>query len=147
MSVLCVRELLGDAAREPFIERVARSGAEELRAPEPALDVRDYLRLALPGGFPEPAWRLPARAHRTWLESYIQQLVTRDAQAIDAHRDPARIHRFFRVLALNTAGVVDNKTLYDAAQINRATAEAYERLLKSDVKYRFSIDMASLKAE
>ena len=25
--------------------------------------------------------------------------------------------------------------------------EAYERLLKSDVKYRFSIDMASLKTE
>jgi uncharacterized zinc-type alcohol dehydrogenase-like protein len=25
--------------------------------------------------------------------------------------------------------------------------EAYERLLKSDVKYRFCIDMASLKAE
>ena len=25
--------------------------------------------------------------------------------------------------------------------------EAYERLLKSDVKYRFSIDMASLKAK
>jgi D-arabinose 1-dehydrogenase-like Zn-dependent alcohol dehydrogenase len=25
--------------------------------------------------------------------------------------------------------------------------EAFERLLKSDVKYRFSIDMASLKAE
>ena len=25
--------------------------------------------------------------------------------------------------------------------------EAYERLLKSDVKYRFTIDMASLKAE
>ena len=25
--------------------------------------------------------------------------------------------------------------------------DAYERLLKSDVKYRFSIDMASLKSE
>ncbi len=25
--------------------------------------------------------------------------------------------------------------------------EAYERMLKSDVKYRFSIDMASLKGE
>jgi uncharacterized zinc-type alcohol dehydrogenase-like protein len=25
--------------------------------------------------------------------------------------------------------------------------EAYERLLKSDVKYRFSVDMASLKSE
>jgi alcohol dehydrogenase (NADP+) len=29
----------------------------------------------------------------------------------------------------------------------QAANEAYERLLKSDVKYRFSIDMASLKAE
>jgi D-arabinose 1-dehydrogenase-like Zn-dependent alcohol dehydrogenase len=28
-----------------------------------------------------------------------------------------------------------------------ADNEAYERLLKSDVKYRFSIDMASLKSE
>ncbi|MGA2069653.1 MAG: hypothetical protein ABSG86_32170 [Thermoguttaceae bacterium] len=29
----------------------------------------------------------------------------------------------------------------------RKVNEAYERLLKSDVKYRFSIDMASLKSE
>lgn len=28
-----------------------------------------------------------------------------------------------------------------------AINEAYERLLKSDVKYRFAIDMASLKSE
>ena len=30
---------------------------------------------------------------------------------------------------------------------NKKVNEAYERLLKSDVKYRFSIDMASLKSE
>jgi len=29
----------------------------------------------------------------------------------------------------------------------RKVKEAYERLLKSDVKYRFSIGMASLKSE
>ena len=33
-------------------------------------------------------------------------------------------------------------TVYPIQKVN----EAYERLLKSDVKYRFSIDMASLKS-
>jgi len=31
--------------------------------------------------------------------------------------------------------------------MNSISNEAYERLIKSDVKYRFSIDMASLKIE
>jgi uncharacterized zinc-type alcohol dehydrogenase-like protein len=45
-------------------------------------------------------------------------------------------------------------TAYNAKAYSAASAipiqkvnEAYERLLKSDVKYRFSIDMASLKSE
>ena len=129
LTTLSVRERIADAAAAPVIERIVRSGAAELNVPEAPLDLRDYLGLALTGGFPEPALRLPARARRTWLDSYVQQLVTRDALAVDASRDPVRIRRFFDVLALNTAGVVDNKTLYDAAHINRATAEAYERLL------------------
>ncbi|MFP1908097.1 NAD(P)-dependent alcohol dehydrogenase [Lonsdalea quercina] len=39
-------------------------------------------------------------------------------------------------------GIVSDVEVIDIQQIN----EAYERLLKSDVKYRFVIDMASLKA-
>ena len=38
----------------------------------------------------------------------------------------------------------------DAADVRASLAgdgEAYERLVKSDVKYRFCIDMASLKSE
>ena len=89
------------------------------------------MRLALVGGFPEPALRLPARARAIWLDSYVQQLVTRDVQVIDPARDPLRVRRFFDVLAMNTAGVIANKTLYRAADINRATAEAYERLLRN----------------
>lgn len=131
LTTLSVREQIGDAGAVPVIDRIARSGAAELRAPAPPLDLRDYLRLALAGGFPEPAWRLPARARRTWLDSYVQQLVARDAPAAEAGRDPARLRRFLDVLALNTAGVVDHKTLYDAAQVNRLTAEAYERLLQN----------------
>ncbi len=131
MTSLGVREQLGDARATPFIERVARSGATDLATAKQALDVRDYLRLALVGGFPEPALRLPTRARARWLDSYVQQLVTRDAEAVDTARDPLRMRRFFEVLALNTAGVVDSTTLYRAADINRATADAYERLLRN----------------
>ncbi|HWA93705.1 MAG TPA: NAD(P)-dependent alcohol dehydrogenase [Terracidiphilus sp.] len=55
-------------------------------------------------------------------------------------------------------GIAETQEMLDFCGANNITAdvevipiqkvnEAYERLLKSDVKYRFSIDMASLKAE
>ena len=42
-----------------------------------------------------------------------------------------------------THGITSDIEMIDIGQIN----EAYERLLKSDVKYRFVIDMASLKTD
>ena len=39
-------------------------------------------------------------------------------------------------------GIVSDVEIIPIQQIN----EAYERMLKSDVKYRFVIDMASLKS-
>ena len=55
-------------------------------------------------------------------------------------------------------GIAETQEMLDFCGANNITAdvevipiqkvnEAYERLLKSDVKYRFSIDMASLKSE
>jgi uncharacterized zinc-type alcohol dehydrogenase-like protein len=57
----------------------------------------------------------------------------------------------------NIGGIAETQEMLDFCGANNITAdveiipiqkvnEAYERLLKSDVKYRFSIDMASLKA-
>lgn len=43
--------------------------------------------------------------------------------------DRGRLRRYFEAYALNSAGVVDDKTLYDAAGINRVTALVYEELL------------------
>src|SRR5439155_13675947 len=57
-----------------------------------------------------------------------EQLLTRDAAQL-AGRDPARLRRYFEAVALNSAGVAEHKTLYDAAAIDRKTADAYERLL------------------
>lgn len=55
-------------------------------------------------------------------------------------------------------GIAETQEMLDFCGAHNVTAdvevipiqkvnEAYERLLRSDVKYRFSIDMASLKAE
>jgi predicted AAA+ superfamily ATPase len=85
--------------------------------------------LLLRSGFPEPALRLTSGARERWLESYVEHLITRDAEQVDGGRDPARLRRFLEVLALNTAGIVEGRTIYEAAGINRKTALAYERLL------------------
>lgn len=58
----------------------------------------------------------------------------------------------------NIGGIPETQEMLDFCGAHKITAdvevipiqkinEAYERLLKSDVKYRFSIDMASLKSE
>ncbi|MEV5708554.1 DUF4143 domain-containing protein [Actinoallomurus sp. NPDC052274] len=131
MTGLTARERFGDAAGEPFIDRLARPGPVELRLPDQCPDTRDYVDMALSGTFPEPALRLSVRGRRRWFDSYVQQLLTRDIAAVEPRRDPERLRRFFEALALNTAGVVDNTTLYRAAGINSRTADAYERLLSN----------------
>ena len=68
-------------------------------------------------------------ARRRWLESYVDHLLTRDAEQVEGGRDPVRLRRYLEAFALNTAGIVEDQTLFEAAGINRRTAIAYERLL------------------
>jgi predicted AAA+ superfamily ATPase len=124
---MSIREQLGNVGASPFLDRVA--GGEELLPAAETPDLRGYVDLLLRGGFPEPALTLTAGARERWLESYVEHLITRDAEQVDGGRDPARLRRFFEVLALNTAGIVEDRTIYEAAGINRKTALAYERLL------------------
>jgi predicted AAA+ superfamily ATPase len=109
----------------------AEGGVDALRIPADAPDLGDYIELALRGGFPEPALRLSPRTRGDWLESYLDQLLTRDVELLGEKRDPERLRRFFEVLALNSAGLVTNKTLYETAHVGAKTAEAYEGLLKN----------------
>lgn len=130
MSGLTVRELIeADLTRPPFVDRLLAEGAAGLRLPAKRVDLREYLRVALIGGFPESALHLSERGRRRWARSYLDQLFTRDLAQVDVLRDPARLHRYFEAYALNTAGLVTEQTLLDTAALNRKTAEAYERLL------------------
>jgi hypothetical protein len=87
--------------------------------------------LLFQSGFPEPALRLKGAARQHWLDSYLEHLLTRDVELVDAGRDPVRLRRYLEACAVNTAGVVDERTLFDAAGINRKTAAAYDRLLQN----------------
>jgi hypothetical protein len=124
---MTMREQLGDPTRQSLFDLIAEGGDLPPVADPP--DLRDYIELILKSGYPEAALRLSSGPRQRWLDSYVEQLLTRDVEQVDGGRDPARLRRYFEVYALNTAGVVDDKSLYDAAGINRKTALAYEALL------------------
>lgn len=115
-----------ETATAPLVDRVLRG--EPLEPAVGSTDLRDYVALALQGGFPELLGRSEQGRGR-WIDSYVEQLLTRDAALVDRGRDPARMRRYLEAYALNSAGLVEDKTLYDAAGIDRRTALAYESLL------------------
>lgn len=130
MYPMTVGEQLGREGR-PFLDRIAFG--EELVAPAECPDLRGYVELAVRSGFPDPALRLSGLARTTWLESYVEDLISHDVEQLEEsstrRRDPQRLRRFLEAFALNSAGVAEQKTIYDAAQVSKAAATAYEDLL------------------
>jgi predicted AAA+ superfamily ATPase len=130
MYGMSVREVLGRASLAPFIDRVIDTGPDAIAAPEKALTIRDYLDLMLAGSFPEPSLRMPATARRRWFAGYVEQMITRDVPAVAPRRDPELLRRYLSVLAVNTAGIVAESTLWSAAGINAKTAQEYQALFQ-----------------
>lgn len=124
---MTVGERLGRPRTVPFIDRLVRG--EALKGATDGADLRGYVELALQSGFPEPALALSDQTRQRWLEAYVDQIITRDAMELDGRRDPDKLRRYFEAYALSSAGVPDDKTLFDAAGVNRKTAQAYEQLL------------------
>src|SRR5919205_1202942 len=131
MTGLTVRETRGEVGRAPFVDRIMSAGVDGLSVPAQPMDVREYVERALVGTFPEPALRLSVQGRRRWLSSYVSEVVTRDALAIEHRRDPLRLRRFFDILAVHSAEVIDLTTLVQGAGLDRRTAAAYEGLLRN----------------
>ncbi|MBA2324642.1 MAG: hypothetical protein H0V92_11735 [Pseudonocardiales bacterium] len=110
-------------------QRAGVYGPDALGTPRDPLDLAGYVEAALRGGLPEAALQPDARLRRRWLTSYVDEIVVRDGALVDGGRDPVRLRRYLQAWAANTAGVPEHKTLYEAAEINRATAVGYDRLL------------------
>jgi predicted AAA+ superfamily ATPase len=128
------REISGDPTEVSVIDRLAAMGADSPSSRGGGIavdDIRDYLGRALRSGFPEAASLGPEVARRLWLESYVTQITTRDVTGATGLRDPALLRRYLEAYALNSAGIVDAKTLYEAAGISKMTAARYERILEN----------------
>jgi predicted AAA+ superfamily ATPase len=130
MSTLCERELSRRTEGRLFLDHLADAGLDEITGPD-AWNLRDYLQAATRGGFPEPALGLDADARQDWLESYLDQLVTRDAPTLGGTRDPDRLRRYLEAEALSTAGQPSDTTMAAAAGVDRRTAAAYQQLLSN----------------
>ncbi len=129
MGPLTEREVSGDAHAPSFFDRLI----DDANLPVMDLagsDLRDYVDLALRGGFPQVVTDRSTEARARWLASYVDHVVTRDGEEL-FDRDPHRLRRYLEAVAANTAGVIEDKRLYDAAGITRPTALGYERLLQS----------------
>lgn len=131
MYGLTVAESQGRPGKQPFLDVVAAESATALADPVDPPDLAGYLDIALASGYPEPLLLRPARSTARWLESYVEQLITRDAPELEPGRDPDRLRRYFEALALNTAGFVEQTTLAEAAGVDKRTAAAYEQLLRN----------------
>ena len=66
------------------------------------------------------------------MDGYLDQLLTRDVTAFERlPREPEKLRRYFEAVALNTAGMPTERTLYEAAGVNAKTAASYDHLLTS----------------
>ncbi len=128
MYGLTRREAVAHIDYEPFIDRLARADMSLFRAELPAPNVTRYIDMALEGGFPDVVLGgLSDASRRLWLDSYVEDLLTHDVPAVV--RAPARLRSYFEALALNSAGMPEEKTIYEAAGIDRKTAKSYQELL------------------
>src|SRR5690242_2236671 len=127
MYGLTVKESERGSLGTTLVNRLAAGEIADVPLPPHAPDLLGYVELAVRSGFPEAALRLKRAGTRAaWLESYLEQLFTRDAEEILDIRDPARLRRYFQALALDRTGLAAHNTLYQAADINRRTAAAYD---------------------
>jgi len=131
MYPMTVQEQTGGLGTKTLFDKLIAGG--ELTVPADTPDLRGYVELALRSGFPDAALRLTDGARQRWLESYIEDLLTHDVEQLEEpvtrRRDTQRLRRYFEAYALNSAGVTEHATVFEAAQVTRATANAYEHLL------------------
>ena len=126
MHPLTVREQHSRPAL-PFIGGLLAADPPSLPSDPP--DLRDYAEIALRGGFPEAAIELEGSVRRGWLESYVEQLLLHESAEQGRGPDPVRLGAFFTAYALNSAGIVNDSTLHEAAGLDRRTARSYATLL------------------
>jgi predicted AAA+ superfamily ATPase len=132
MEGFTVQEVLGRPYGTSLADRLLKPSVESFVGAEPlssALDLGDYLGLALRGTLPSAVLIDDPMARTAWLRGYLDNVIRRDIPQEAGGIDPARLGVYIEALATTSAEVVEDKTLYDSAGIAKATARAYDHLL------------------
>lgn len=129
MYPMTIAEQLGQVdGTSTFFDRIERG--EDLRIPADPPDLRGYVELAVRGGFPDAALRPDESSSRSWLRSYVDDLLGRDLAGLgEERRSTGGLRRYIEAYALASATVTEAKTIYDAGGVSKVTARAYEELL------------------
>lgn len=131
MFPLTQREIAGTVGGRPsFVQRLSAARPDAFAGVSPAPNIIDYVTMAVRGGFPDPVLTRGDAGAQQWLAGYVDELTHRDAQMLRAGLDASRFASYIEAVAANTAGVVDDATILDAAHVNRRTGEAYWHVLE-----------------
>jgi len=129
---MTVREVLGHADRNSgLIERFYSGDVTSFSGATPALDINDYVNLAVRGGFPDAVLNRDATASALWFGNYADEITHRDAELVRQGIDSNRFAAYLDAIASLTAGVVDDATILEAVRIDRRTANAYWMVLQN----------------
>jgi predicted AAA+ superfamily ATPase len=109
-----------------FIDAAFRHGADLDRSSQ--LRKRDYLELAVAGGFPEAVRRTPRR-RAAFFASYLSTLIERDVLEVSSIERQGDMFRLLGLLAGRVSGLLVPGTLAGQAGIPRTTLVRYLELL------------------
>jgi uncharacterized protein len=130
MHPLAEREIEGHVDRDDLVSGLTSRWLAAIPTSLPPIDIDGYLGRAARGSFPELAlYERTEPQRRLWLASYLDDLVTRDVDALGTARDPERLRRYVSTLALNLAGQPSDAALLRDAGVTAKTAAAYEHAL------------------
>jgi uncharacterized protein len=127
---LTMREIIGATGGRSVIDVLATGDPMQLSMPSDSPDQRGYVELALRSGLPDIALTASESARARRLSSYIDEIIRRESGLELDRKDPRLLRRYLEALAANSAGIAEHKTIFDAAQITRATAVTYDSLLE-----------------
>lgn len=97
--------------------------------PDPTPDLVGYLELAVAGGLPQAVLQTPPEFRARWYRSYLDQILTTDAEKVGGGVDTERLRRHVLATAAAMASAAATTTIAEAAGLDSQTATRYDGLL------------------
>ena len=89
----------------------------------------DWIQRMVTGGYPEAVERSDHQRRLQWFENYVNSLIDRDARNLQNIQQPADMERLLRLLAAQSASLLNYASLARSIGLPQATLKSYFALL------------------